>query len=139
VIIVDTNIVLDIATADPVWSEWSISVLEAADLEGGSRINDIIFAEICARYETVEQAAGLMRLLALDILPMPRDALFLASKAFLRYRLAGGVRTGVLPDFFIGAQASVLNLALATRDPARYRTYFPQLDIIAPPTAPTSD
>jgi predicted nucleic acid-binding protein len=64
--------------------------------------------------------------------PIPREALFLAGKAFKSYRESGGTRTGVLPDFFIGAHALVENIPLLTRDPKRYRTYFPTVELIVP-------
>jgi predicted nucleic acid-binding protein len=131
-LILDTNVVIDIATQDPVWWRWSLATREAADVVGGAAINDIVFAELCTRYERVEEVNDLIDILELPILPMPREGLFLAAKAFEAYRSAGGQREHVLPDFFIGAQALVIGAQVATRDSRRFRTYFPALNIISP-------
>jgi predicted nucleic acid-binding protein len=64
--------------------------------------------------------------------PVPWAAGFLAGKCFLRYRRRGGARTSPLPDFYIGAHAAVGRLVLLTRDAARYRTYFPSVEVLAP-------
>ena len=131
-VLLDSNVVLDIATRDPVWSEWSLAMREAARLEGVAAVSEIAFAEISVRYSQREEVDELMTLLDLEIAPMPRDALFLAAKAFQRYRRAGGTKTGVLPDFLIGAQAAVLGVPLITRDPRRYRTYFATIELVTP-------
>ncbi|HEY4199621.1 MAG TPA: type II toxin-antitoxin system VapC family toxin [Devosiaceae bacterium] len=131
-VIVDTNVIIDIATRDERWAAWSLSMRDAADLRGGAGINDIVFAELCVRYPTLEGVTELVNLLKLEMISMPPAALFLAAKAFERYRAAGGTRTNVLPDFFIGAQAAVLSMPLLTRDPKPYRNYFPGLELISP-------
>jgi predicted nucleic acid-binding protein len=95
-------------------------------------INDIIYAELSVRYETIEALDDMLREVELASAAIPRHALFLAGKAFQRYRLAGGTKTGVLPDFFIGAHAVVSDSMLITRDPGRYRTYFPGIALIDP-------
>ncbi len=130
--LVDTNILLDIATRDHVWAEWSLGQLDAAALRGPILINDIIYAELSVRYERVEEINAFVDIAGLAQQPIPRAALFLAGKVFQSYRRAGGVRTGVLPDFFIGAHAAVEALPLLTRDVQRYRNYFPKLTLIAP-------
>jgi predicted nucleic acid-binding protein len=132
VVIFDTNVIIDIATQDPNWWQWSLSARDSADLSGGAAINDIVFAELCVRYKQVEETNELLDLLELPILAMPREALFLAAKAFEAYRDAGGGRDSILPDFFIGAQALVVGAKVATRDPRRFRTYFPRLELITP-------
>jgi len=132
VIFVDTNVLLDIVTDDPTWADWSIAQLENASLGGTLWINDIVYAELAVRYDRIEEVDALLDQAGLELAPVPREALFLASKVFTRYRKAGGTRTGVLPDFFIGAHAAVSGLPLLTRDVARYRTYFPTLTLIAP-------
>jgi len=129
---VDTNVLLDIVTDDPKWADWSIAQLENASLRGTLWINDIVYAELAVRYDRIEEVDALLDQAGLELAPVPREALFLASKVFTRYRKAGGTRTGVLPDFFIGAHAAVSGLPLLTRDVARYRTYFPTLTLIAP-------
>ena len=64
---------------------------------------------------------------------IPREALFLAGKAFAKYRKRKGAKRGVLPDFFIGAHAAVQGLKLLTRDKGRYASYFPTVELISPP------
>lgn len=131
-IFVDTNVLLDVVTDDPTWADWSIAQLESASLGGTLWINDVVYAELAVRYDRIEEVDGLLEQAGLELAPVPREALFLASKVFTRYRKAGGTRTGVLPDFFIGAHAAVSGLPLLTRDVGRYRTYFPTLTLIAP-------
>jgi predicted nucleic acid-binding protein len=97
-------------------------------------INDIVYAETSIRYARMEDLDSMLAEAMIEIVPTPRSALFLAGKAFQQYRAAGGTRTGVLPDFFIGAHAAVEGLPLLTRDAGRYRTYFPKIALIAPPS-----
>jgi predicted nucleic acid-binding protein len=130
--LVDTNVLLDLFTNDPKWADWSVSRLEAAALKGPLVINGVTFAELSVRFERIEVLDETLRQLQINLAPTPRPALFLAGKVFLRYRAAGGTRTGVLPDFFIGAHAAVAGLSLLSRDAQRYRTYFPRIDLIAP-------
>lgn len=132
--LVDTNVLLDLVTDDPNWADWSVRQLEAASLTGPLFINDIIYAELAVRYERIEALEAFIEEAGLELVSMPRSALFLAGKVFTQYRRAGGSRTGVLPDFFIGAQAAVQKLPLLTRDVARYRTYFPKVQLIMPNT-----
>jgi predicted nucleic acid-binding protein len=130
--LVDTNVLLDLFTNDPKWADWSVSRLEAAALKGPLVINGVTFAELSVRFERIEVLEEKLRQAQINLATTPRAALFLAGKAFLRYRAAGGTRTGVLPDFFIGAHAAVAGFSLLSRDARRYRTYFPRLDLIAP-------
>lgn len=130
--LVDANVLLDLVTDDRHWAEWSIAQLEAASLRGPLLINDVVFAEISVRYSRIEDLEGFIDAAGLEIATMPRPALFLAGKVFTQYRKSGGSRTGVLPDFFIGAHAAVSELPLLTRDVGRYRTYFPSLVLITP-------
>lgn len=132
--LVDTNVLLDLVTDDPKWADWSLSQLEAASLDGPLLINDAVYAELAVRYERIEHLEAFVDGAALEMTSIPRAALFLAGKIFTQYRRAGGSRTGVLPDFFIGAHAAVARLPLLTRDVRRYRTYFPSLKLIAPNT-----
>jgi predicted nucleic acid-binding protein len=132
VTLVDTNVLLDLVTDDPKWSDWSIAQLEAASIEGPLLINDVIYAELAVRYERIETLEAFVEEAGLDMRPIPKPALFLAGKVFTQYRKAGGTRTGVLPDFFIGAHAAVQQLPLLTRDVGGYRSYFPSLKLIAP-------
>lgn len=130
--LIDTNVLLDLVTDDPNWADWSIAQLEAASLNGPLLINDVVYAELAVRYDRVESLEVFVDEAGLTIAPMPRAALFLAGKVFTQYRRSGGSRTGVLPDFFIGAHAAVNELPLLTRDVGRYHTYFPSLKLITP-------
>jgi len=132
VTLVDTNVLLDLVTDDQDWAEWSIEQLEAASLRGPLLINDVVYAELSVRYSRIEDLDALLDAAGLEIVTMPRPALFLAGKVFTQYRKSGGSRAGVLPDFFIGAHAAVSELPLLTRDVGRYRTYFPSLMLITP-------
>ncbi|MER9200884.1 type II toxin-antitoxin system VapC family toxin [Mesorhizobium sp. M0145] len=130
--LVDTNVLLDLVTDNQDWAERSIEQLEAASLRGSLLINDVVYAELSVRYSRIEDLDAFLDAAGLEIATMPRPALFLAGKVFTQYRKSGGSRTGVLPDFFIGAHAAVGELPLLTRDVGRYRTYFPSLMLITP-------
>lgn len=130
--LVDTNVLLDLVTGDPVWATWSMAQLEAAALQGPLAVNDVVYAELSVRYRDIADLDAMISLAELAHLPMPKEALFLAGKTFQAYRKAGGSRTGVLPDFFIGAHAAVAGLILITRDAGRYRTCFPSLALLTP-------
>ncbi|MBP6014970.1 MAG: type II toxin-antitoxin system VapC family toxin [Alphaproteobacteria bacterium] len=131
-IFVDTNVLLDVVTDDPVWKPWSLMQLENAGTSDRLVINDVVFAELSVSYDRIEDVETLIETAEVTVEPMPRSALFLAGKTYKAYRASGGSRTGVLPDFFIGASAAVAGVALLTRDARRYRTYFPGLKLIAP-------
>src|SRR5690349_6572910 len=123
--LVDSNVLLDVVTRTPDWWQWSLSQLDDAVLSGPLVINDVIYAEFSTRYPSADTVDTVLRDLGVELVAIPRAALFLAGKAYLRYRTAGGIRTGVLSDFFIGAHAEVERLPLLTRDVRRYRSYFP--------------
>ena len=130
--LVDSNVLLDVLTRTPGWAEWSLKQLNDAATQGPIVINDVIYAEISTRYPSIDVVDSILRDIGVDLVPMPRSALFLAGKVYLRYRAAGGIRTGVLSDIFIGAHAAVEKLPLLTRDIRRYRSYFPTIELIAP-------
>jgi predicted nucleic acid-binding protein len=130
-ILVDSNVILDIVTADPKWAEWSSQIL-AAQLDPERWINPIIFTALCGQAESVAAVDQIIEQLALQLVEMPRDALFATAKAHLRYRRAGGKRERALPDFYIGGHAESMGIPLLTRDRARYLTYFPRLHLISP-------
>jgi predicted nucleic acid-binding protein len=130
--LIDSNVLLDLMTDDKRWADWSQAQLEQAASAGPLIINNVIYAEISTRHSTVEAVDAMLRDLDIDLVAIPRTALFLAGKAYLRYRANGGVRTGVLSDFFIGAHAAVERLPLLTRDARRYRSYFPTVELITP-------
>ncbi len=129
-VLVDTNVISDVIHADPQWEPWA----EARIFEyfGQLLINPIIYAELSCRAASVQELEETLSPFELEYLELPREALFLAAQAFLKYRKRGGNRTSPLPDFFIGAHASVLSLPILTRDVDRYRKYFPEVDLIAP-------
>jgi predicted nucleic acid-binding protein len=131
-ILVDTNVLVDLVTDDPLWGEWSQRQLDRAAAQDELAINDIVYAELSVGYSRIEELDAMIREVGLVTAAIPRVALFLAGKAFQRYRSAGGRRTGVLPDFFLGAHAVISDCVLITRDAARYRTYFPGIVLIAP-------
>jgi predicted nucleic acid-binding protein len=132
VTLVDSNVLLDIFVRTPGWWEWSLAQLEDAALHGPLLINDVIFAETSIRFPAIEDFEAALADAGITVAPMPRMALFLAGKASVQYRNAGGIRSSVLPDFFIGAHATVERLPLLTRDTRRYRTYFPTVELITP-------
>jgi len=129
---VDTNILIDITEDDPMWGDWSRQQLVAAAGLGEVAINDVVYAELAIGYQTLEDLDAMITRLGIVVASIPRVALFLAGKAYQRYRASGGRRTGVLPDFFLGAHALVAGAELITRDVRRYRRYFPGLALIAP-------
>lgn len=130
--LVDSNVLLDILTEDPVWEAWSTDALADAADAGPLYINPIVYAEVSIRFSTVEalEAALPPREFRRQAIPWP--AAFLAGKVFLDYRRNRGTKATTLPDFFIGAHAAVAGLSLLTRDVGRYRTYFPTVTLIAP-------
>ena len=131
-VLVDTNVILDVVQDDPTWAEWSQRQLDAWSARDELAINAVIYAELSIAYTRIEELEDTVRTADLRMLEIPREALFLAGKAFLAYRKRGGTRTGVLPDFVIGAHAAVMELPLLTREAARYRTYFPGITLLAP-------
>ncbi len=130
--LVDTNVLLDLVTNDTEWADWSQRQLDAAAVRGPLQINDVVYAELSVGFQRIEELDAVLAAAQIEMAPIPREALFLAGKVFQRYRAGGGSRTGVLPDFFIGAHAAVADLPLLTRDVRRYRTYFPTLSLVAP-------
>lgn len=131
-ILVDTNVLLDVATNDSRWADWSVRQLEVAGTRGRLVVNDITYAELSVRFTRIEAVDAFMSEGGFELEATPRVALFLAGKAFAAYRARGGTRTGVLPDFLIGAHAAVTGYDLLTRDVGRYRTYYPSLRLITP-------
>jgi predicted nucleic acid-binding protein len=130
--LVDSNVLLDVLTEDPIWFDWSSTTLERCANEGTLFINPLIYAEVSIRFTTIEELEAVLPDEWFKRLPLPLEAAFLAGKAFLRYRRQGGERTSTLPDFFIGAHAAVAGLRLLTRDARRFHTYFPTVPLIIP-------
>jgi predicted nucleic acid-binding protein len=132
--LVDSNVILDIVTNDPLWFEWSSDALIRAADESALAINPIIYAEVSIGYSEIEVVEDLLPARDFRRLELPYEAAFLAGKAFLKYRRRGGTRNAPLPDFYIGAHAAITGARLLTRDPRRYRTYFPTIEVLTPPS-----
>jgi predicted nucleic acid-binding protein len=131
-ILVDTNVLLDVLEDDPQWADWSQGQLEAASLTDPLVINPVIYSELSMAFERIEELESALTEASLRLEEIPREALFLAGKAFLMYRRRQGTKAGVLPDFYIGAHAAVAGYPILTRDVGRYRSYFPSVRLIAP-------
>lgn len=134
-VLVDSNVVLDVLTEDAEWYDWSADALQQVADRSVLVINPIIYAEVSIRFASIEE---LDEALPEDVFrrdALPWEAAFLAGKAFMGYRSRRGARRSPLPDFYIGAHAAIAGLTLLTRDPARYRTYFPSLELLAPPAS----
>jgi predicted nucleic acid-binding protein len=132
VVIVDTNVLVDVLEDEPDWADWSIGRMRELSKIHELAINPIIYAELSLTFDAVEDLDSVVSDLELRYLELPRPALFLAGKAFIRYRRQGGVKTSVLADFCIGAHAAVTGCPILTRDTRRYLGYFPTVDLIAP-------
>jgi len=130
-VFVDSNVILDVANQDPVWLDWSRAALEK-HASKGFLVNAMIYAELCCNAEAAAEVDGLLSVMEMELAEIPREALFLASKAHLAYRRRGGSRTTGLPDFFVGAHAQVLGVPILTRDQGCYKTYFPDVVLICP-------
>jgi len=131
-VLVDSNVLLDIATDDPTWSSWSSASLERAADEAILVINPLVYAEVSIGFPTIEELDAALPAALYRREDLPCAAAFLAGTCFLKYRRGGGSRRSPLPAFFVGEHAAVAGYRLLTRDATRYRTYFPTLDLIAP-------
>ena len=130
--LVDSNVLLDVITGDEEWIDWSASALARAADTSRLIINPIVYAEVAARFERIEDLEDALPADYYERHALPWEAAFLAGRCFVRYRRRGGARRSPLPDFYIGAHAAIEGLTLLTRDPKRYRTYFPTLRILSP-------
>jgi predicted nucleic acid-binding protein len=131
-VMIDSNVLLDILTRDPLWYPWSAAAVESVADRFRLVINAVIYSEISVRYSRIEDVEAALPKSMFEREPIPYEAAFLAGKSFLIYRRGGGTKRSPLPDFFIGAHAAVAGYRLLTRDAVRYRTYFPKLSLIAP-------
>jgi predicted nucleic acid-binding protein len=132
VILVDTNVLLDVVLDDRRWSAWSLKALEAAQARDTLAVNAVIYSELSIAFARIEELEQVLTEAGLAVEPVPREALFLAVKAFMTYRKRQGVKTNVLPDFFIGAHAAVTDSPILTRDVGRYQAYFPTVTLVTP-------
>ena len=131
-ILVDTNVLLDVLEEDPRWAAWSQDRLDAAGATDALAINPIIYSELSMAFARIEELEAVIADAALIVEAIPREALFLAGTAFLRYRRSRGPKSSVLPDFYIGAHAAVMQWPILTRDVSRYQTYYPTVPLITP-------
>lgn len=136
-ILVDTNVLLDVLENDPAWADWSIRQLRAQSQAHDLAINPVIYAELSLAFDSVQALDSAIEGMGLIVQELPRPALFLAGRAFLKYRREGGTKSNVLPDFLVGAHAAVQNWDVLTRDARRYRSYFPTVALITPEPART--
>ena len=135
-LLVDTNVLVDLFEDDPRWADWSLRQLRAQAQVHQLFINPVIYAELSLAFDSVRDLDETLERMGLKVEEVPRPALFLAGRAFLKYRRERGTRTNVLADFFIGAHASVLGCGILTRDGRRYRNYFPRVPLVAPEETP---
>lgn len=131
-LLVDTNVLVDVLEDDPHWAAWSIAQLRAQAQLHALAINPVIHAELSLTFDSHGALDDALSGMEIQLAELPRPALFLAGKAFVRYRREGGPRQNVLADFFIGAHAAVMRWPLLTRDAGRYRGYFPTVELITP-------
>ena len=134
--LIDSCVLLDVITGDQQWADWSAAEIAAAMDAGRAVINPLIYAEVSVGYQTIEELEELLPPGDYERERLPYLAGFAAGKAFLRYRRGGGDKRSPMPDFYIGAHAAIAGYRLLTRDVRRYRTYFPTIEIIAPPSSP---
>ena len=132
VTLIDSNVLIDLLMGDATWYDWSSSAIKRAANESTLAINAIIYAEVSATFHTIKDLDYALPVAVYRREPLPYDAAFMAGRAYLKYRKSGGTRISPLPDFYIGAHATVAGFRLLTRDARRYRTYFPSVELIAP-------
>jgi hypothetical protein len=131
-LLVDSNVILDIFLDDPNWADWSESALVEYSSDTDLYINSIVYSEVSIGFEKIEELESALNKSGFQMLEIPKEALFLAGKVFLKYRRSRGIKRSPLPDFYIGAQAAVFDMELITRDVTRYHTYFPSVRLISP-------
>ncbi|MEA3468112.1 MAG: type II toxin-antitoxin system VapC family toxin [Thermodesulfobacteriota bacterium] len=131
-VFIDSCILLDLFTDDPNWAAWSEGILDRYSQTNTLYINSIVYAEVSIGFNKIEELEKAIEQLSIKVLEIPREALFLTGKTFLKYRKNKGTKNAPLPDFFIGAHTSVSSFDLITRDIKKFRTYFPQVKLIHP-------
>lgn len=129
--LIDTNIIIDIISKDAVWQDWSLNQIKEHEQQG-LFINNIIYAELATAYDIADVLDYDLQMIGISLQVIPKEAAFLAAKAFVQYRKNGGIKTNVLSDFFIGAHAQVMGTPILTRDVRNYRIYFPGVPLVTP-------
>jgi predicted nucleic acid-binding protein len=130
--LIDTNVLFDLITNDPIWADWSLRQIDMQALRERLVINPVVYAELSTSFDRFEEVDAFLGGAGIEVDEIPRAALFIAGRAYQTYRARGGTKTGVLPDFFIGAHAVIEGTSLLTRDVGRYRSYFPTIMLITP-------
>ena len=131
-VLVDSNVLIDIGTNDPIWADWSRRAIAECAEQTSLFLNPIVYAEVSLGFMTMEDFNDTLPTEIYNKVPLPWDAGFLAGKAFMAYKRRGGARTAPLPDFYIGAHAAIEHLAVLTRDAQRFRSYFPTVEVLSP-------
>ncbi len=131
-ILVDSNVILDVFEADPSWADWSERMLQEYSVISPLYINAIIYSEVSIGFLKIEEVEAAVTGCGFQLLPIPKEALFLAGKAFVHYQRTEGNKTNPLPDFYIGAHAAISGFKLMTRDISRIKSYFPRVELICP-------
>ena len=131
-ILVDSCVLLDLFTDDAEWAAWSEKILGHYSQTNTLYINSIIYTEVSIGFNLIEELEAAIEQAGIKVLEIPREALFLAGKVFLNYRKSKGTKHSALPDFYIGAHAIVSTFDLITRDVSKFKTYFPNLNLIFP-------
>jgi predicted nucleic acid-binding protein len=131
-ILVDSCVLLDLFTNDQDWADWSEGQLSRLSKVNTLFINPIIYTEVSVGFNRIEEVEAVVSEMKLRVIELPREALFLAGKTFLQYRKNRGSKKSPLPDFFIGAHASVSCLKVITRDISKFKTYFPKVELVTP-------
>lgn len=134
-LLVDTNVLIDVLEDDPEWADWSVRQLRAQSQVHELFINPVIYSELSLAFDSVKALDEAIESMGLSIQELPRPALFLAGRAFVKYRRGGGARNNVLADFFVGAHAAVLSCGILTRDARRFKNYFPTVALVTPGAA----
>ena len=132
-VLVDSNIWLDIFEPRSEWFDWSSQTMAQLLPSEPLAINPLIFAELCYGFETEVEVEQAMAAFPFKRLELPYAAAFRASRAFRLYKKNKGQKRSPMPDFYIGAHAEVAGLKLLTRDVPRFRTYFPSVALLTPP------
>ncbi len=131
-VLVDSKIILDVFVDDPEWADWSEAKLAEFSSKTNLYINPVVYSEVSIGFKRIEELESALNRGGFQMLEIPKEALFLAGKAYLKFRKSRGSERSPLPDFYIGAQAAILSMDLITRDEKRYRTYFPTVKLISP-------
>lgn len=130
-ILVDANVLIDLFTDDPSWADWSEAMLAKHASSQEIAINPLIFAEVSVAFSTVAKTDQTIDSLGLLRLELPYPAASWPERPFFDTGVKGAKRSP-LPDFYIEAHAQISGLTLPTRDSTRYRSYFPEVMLIAP-------